>query len=467
MRTRKNSSSTGTRIASAKRVTITDAESGMYYPGTPTVTESTVTGNVVGSSMVSTMQDEVTPDFRKRIASGEVICNPMNSLTIIETESPIPVEFFTETKSCSYDKKDWSKHYTTWVSKNLSGTCNFALVTQGVDANLLSYPDLPDYGSEVQSVIDRAVSQSFANISQSEILLLATLAESKSTVAGLIQLMAQVTKIISSVVKGRPDLKRLKRQSAKRGFTTRKLKRALDDVAELYMNARYNLRPLYHDICGILKLFEDKPKHDRYTFRGYSSYQDKDDFSSTFVPTGEFKPNVGATLKFNFKKSLQVDISARAGVLTQLEDASIWTRAGINAIPQTMWELVPFSFIVDWFFNVGDTILAWFPEYGSTVLASWVTVMEQYTQRQEVRIHSMQSQDPPTPWAFPKSWATVNCSLSNAFRQKVTIRKRRIVSPQRPILPHLDVNLDSLKLLDLTIISKKLLLNRKIMTGMA
>lgn len=467
MRTRENSSSTGVQIASAKRTTVTDAYSGAYYPGTPTVKRTTITGNVVGSSMISTMEDEVTPDFRKRIASGEVICNPMNSLTIIESELPIPVEFFTETKVCSYRKSDWSKHYTTWTSKRLSGTCNFALVSQGVDANLLSYPNLPDYGPEIQSVTDRAVSQSFANISQSEVLLLATLAESKSTVAGLIQLMAQVTKIITSVAKDKRVLKRLKSRSEKRGFTVRKLKGALDDYAELYMNARYNLRPLYYDICGILKLFEDKPKHDRYTFRGYSSYQDKDESSSNFVPTGDFKPNNGATLKFSFKKSLQVDISARAGVLTQLEDASIWTRAGINAIPQTLWDLVPFSFIVDWFFNVGDTILAWFPEYGSTVLASWVTVMEQYTQRQEVKIHSMQSQDPPIVWVHPTSWATVNCSLSNAFRQKVTIRKQRIVSPQRPILPHLDVNLDSLKLLDLAIISKKLLLNRKIMTGVA
>lgn len=465
MRTREFTFSTDPKSISFHRTTVRDAYNGMYYPGTPTITESDVTSSVVISEQTRTFKDVVTPDFRKKIASGEVINNPMESHEVLEINTPAQFQYFSETQVCSYDKSDWSKHYTTWASKAESGECDFSYASAGAPSSFLSFPDLPDYGDERQKRIDIAVAKAYANINQSEVLMLAALAESKSTVAGLIQLMAQASKIISSVTKGHPDLKRLKRSSSKRGFTTKKLKRALDDTAEIYMNARYNLRPLYYDICGILRLFEKPPKHDRFTFRGYSQYDSKDLENTVFDHIHWVPMSSDSTLDFKIFRELEVLISARAGVLTRLEDASIWTRAGLNSIPETLWELVPFSFIADWFFTIGDTILAWTPKYGSSVLASWVVVEEQYTQRQKVVINDCESGTVPNPWAFPHAWSNVTMSLGEAFRLKVTKRKQRIVNPQRPILPSLDVSLDCLQLLDLAIISKKLLLNRKILTG--
>ena len=467
MRTRETTSGTGPVAVSYNRTIMTDANNGLEYPGQPTTVESTVEATVAGSTLNATFKDVVTPNFRKRIAAGEVINNPMESESILEIEPPINIDFDTKTTVCSYDHSDWSQHFTVWAQRTEIGQCSFGRLITGAPSEMTTYPEIPDIDMEIQKRIDIAVARAFANISHSEILILASLAESKSTVAGLIQFMSAAYKIIDVATKvERTDFRKLNRLSKKKGFTTRKLKKALDDTAEVYMNARYNLRPLYYDICGILKLFNEKPKNDRYTFRGYSEWNSKDSNSAVFTNSSGLVPmSSDGTLDFKIFNEVESKVSARAGVLTRLEDASIWSRAGINSIPETMWDLVPFSFIVDWFCTIGDTILAWTPVYGSTVLTSWVTAEVQHIQRQKVVVNDCVSGLPPIAWRYPLFWTDVSCTLGEASRQKITKKKYRIVNPQRPILPSIDVSLDLLQLVDLTIICKKLLLNRKIMTG--
>jgi hypothetical protein len=49
----------------------------------------------------------------------------------------------------------------------------------------------------------------------------------------------------------------------------------------------------------------------------------------------------------------------------------------LRDIPATLWEVVPYSFVVDWFFNVGDWIQAFTPAPGITPLRNWATVITQ------------------------------------------------------------------------------------------
>jgi len=48
-----------------------------------------------------------------------------------------------------------------------------------------------------------------------------------------------------------------------------------------------------------------------------------------------------------------------------------------ESIPITAWELIPFSFVVDWFVNFGDYIQALTPKLGIKGLSSWTTVIKE------------------------------------------------------------------------------------------
>jgi hypothetical protein len=51
----------------------------------------------------------------------------------------------------------------------------------------------------------------------------------------------------------------------------------------------------------------------------------------------------------------------------------------ISDIPSAIWELLPYSFVVDWVLNVGDYVQAITPKKGVNHLASWATVRETIT----------------------------------------------------------------------------------------
>jgi hypothetical protein len=46
---------------------------------------------------------------------------------------------------------------------------------------------------------------------------------------------------------------------------------------------------------------------------------------------------------------------------------------GLENIPSAIWEVIPYSFIIDWFVNAGDYIKACTPKADVKVLAEWTT----------------------------------------------------------------------------------------------
>lgn len=75
---------------------------------------------------------------------------------------------------------------------------------------------------------------------------------------------------------------------------------------------------------------------------------------------------------FDVNQTLQVDV--RAGVLYEIVNSH--NRYGFNFsdLPAAAWELVPFSFVVDWFTNVGQFIRGVTPKFGARELATWTSV---------------------------------------------------------------------------------------------
>jgi hypothetical protein len=79
-----------------------------------------------------------------------------------------------------------------------------------------------------------------------------------------------------------------------------------------------------------------------------------------------------------YSEEWQYDVEVRAGILYRT--AVTYDRYGMSPrnIFDTAWELVPYSFVVDWFANTGTWIRAQTASIGVKQLASWTVVRERY-----------------------------------------------------------------------------------------
>jgi len=79
---------------------------------------------------------------------------------------------------------------------------------------------------------------------------------------------------------------------------------------------------------------------------------------------------------FNVDKRTEYshDLSARAGLLIDYKVGANTYGLSLRDIPGSAWELLPWSFVVDFFFNVGSYVEAIVPSGNVSALASWIVV---------------------------------------------------------------------------------------------
>lgn len=205
------------------------------------------------------------------------------------------------------------------------------------------------------------------------------------------------------------------------------------------MEARYALRLMAYDAYGVYSYAKAERENIRKTFRGYAS-----DSLSLSDTTDSF-PMWSYSLQWSQKCDYQV--SARAGVLCDANITSLGL-AGVDQIAETAWELVPFSFVADWFANIGDTIAAWTPNVGIRQRASWVTVRETRT--------FTNSLTGATSNYSALGYASGNISIGRTTAEKHDLLVERIVSPLLSPYPRLDMSLDAYKLTDLGIMLRNI-----------
>lgn len=84
---------------------------------------------------------------------------------------------------------------------------------------------------------------------------------------------------------------------------------------------------------------------------------------------------------------VNLDVTFRAGVLASM-DLSKADAFGFSSgdIPTAAWELIPFSFVADWFIKVGDWLGAWSPVVNQRVLTTWLTESRNETVLRQMEI---------------------------------------------------------------------------------
>jgi hypothetical protein len=120
---------------------------------------------------------------------------------------------------------------------------------------------------------------------------------------------------------------------------------------------------------------------------------------------------------------------------------------GIDSLIESAWDLTPYSFILDWFVNVGDTMMSWMPNFGFKNLASWNVVRTTETQKTSI-VGSYAAEGISGLYKYTTSEFTIG--IGSATRILTTVE--RTPNYSLPVIPQYVGKLSPAKLLDLGII---------------
>lgn len=365
------------------------------------------------------VHDVVTSGAKKRLASGEIINNPFLHKTTSVTPPPLTQFQHLTVSNLTGLGEVGAKWQGSYVAFSYAGNAPYMGLPEGWDV-------------AKQRAIDLAVTQAHANVNESELMALVTIAESEKTVASLVKCSRDLVRLAV-------ELKKLNLKMSKA-----RSKRILKELQEQYMALRYGARPIVADMVGAMKAVTKTRERVRKTFRGEGTASceearlDRDVlfFYETIV-------DVNHVSKYS--------VSAKAGVLCDavVSALSPYGMGGIQDIPNALWELIPFSFVLDWAANVGATISSHVPNGNINVRASWVNVIGTWTVKSAVT--NARSTQSSLLFNVENSSTVGPCEYG---RQEIALE--RFVSPSIRTFPQFDVKLDMFKLADLSIILRGL-----------
>ena len=425
----------GTPMTFTRNKSVTTLVSKTTLPSNSTVVNSVLSNTAVIPGKTKWIHDCVTPNFKKLVAAGRIINSPMMQYTKEETNPTLYID---------YSRKVYN-HMQTTLGVQTEGLYQDTTVSGVQDTKactLVGYlPVTPSFSTD--RVRDLAVTSAWASINDSDLLIGAAIAESGKTTRDLLTLARKCIKVFRAIKK--PSLRTLK-------FNKKSIKAAADESEQLYMQARYNLRPLYYDILGVMKLTDRPAPNPRFTYRGSAS---DDVTNSDYLesrPTTTFPGVV-----FQHNRSSAYEVEARAGILCELQDTTLWKQMGISLFSETAWELTPFSFILDWFGNFGQVISSWAPKPGVKILTSWVTIMTKSHQTNAVSVGPYEDVVSPVFNLGKTARTETTFNAGSMGRTNYISTRDRYVSPARALHPSLLIRMNTLKSLDLAIIGKNLL----------
>lgn len=291
--------------------------------------------------VLETMDDYVTPNYHRRLAKGEIIFNPM---TQIKQESRI------DDPGSGYYRKTWND---VGCGVGLKEEIDYYGSFLPYWANANSQNQVIAIG--VPLISDQAMKDAITEVSTR------CLANRGKADQSLFEDLAQINQTLALI---RHPLKSVYSFITKHGARAK-----LMSAAEAWLTYRYGVMPLVRDVTGIVAGLEKKIGKRRKTTRAFAKLRE---ISTSTVNGGD------AVCRIIIGKQMSDECSFRAMSLDEYV-ASVASNIGFETkdLITLPWELIPYSFVADWFVNIGDYLNALAPAPGYQQLGSClVTVRE-------------------------------------------------------------------------------------------
>jgi hypothetical protein len=206
-------------------------------------------------------------------------------------------------------------------------------------------------------------------------------------------------------------IRQLRRLGLKR---TERLRKLLGHVSDLWLENAFAIQPLINDIENAHAYFNDASKDLTAKIRAIS-----DDSWDAAVPTRYKLGNTGAQISFlsHRKFSHEVLIVGQVGVddIRSLEDKKLGIH--LSDLAPTIYELIPYSFLLDYFANI-NAVIAGVSNLSLSV--KWASM----TQR-KIALH-VYSSGYPVPYA-PNVYPGAKIVIKKFAPQNVTFQKKYVV----------------------------------------
>lgn len=383
----------------------------------------------ISNGSLEVINDFVTPNFRSIISNGGILNNPMSS-----TYENFSYPSVTVSQILTHPLANAGK-----ISTVYSGfwTAVHDVVPRVYNSGKSMY--LPNFVLRTYSEVStrsKAAVGAKGKINPILVHSPVTLAEMPKTVRMIADAARTISRLGKSILQSgnRNEIFDLI-TGVKKGNSNRTIQ-ALRGASSRYLEYRYGWRILLLEIQGLLKALDAdvaRNSERRAVARSrHESYR-----KSEHVETLTYS-NAGTD---SFLIKAEETIAASAYVLYKADLNYQPTRDwGIRDLPLAGWELIPFSFIVDWFVPIGNWLEAITPKAGVQVLAEGITTT---IERKVTRTH--------VGWT-PATSGTTRFSLSgqtgtvDVYTKRT--RSRETTLALDLLLPHVDVNLNVARALD-------------------
>jgi len=287
---------------------------------------------------VKVMTDSVVPRFHERVKKGEVFFNPM-----------------------------YSREYTIHPAQGVDGWCR----------SITTYCTGTAHPFQLEWRFSNAYMSTFSLFTTSTVGLAAAVSEtdvsSAITEASTSVLSERGRAGTSNLYESLAEYEQLLRllpgvfSSMRTALLAKNVLSRAKAAGGAYLAYRYGIKPFISDVEQILTGMDARTGRQRFSSRSNLS------LSGTVVSTssGVF----GGMQNYTRTQTLTENVEVRAMSLdeyyvTQLDNLGLAFK-NLATVP---WELVPFSFVADWFANVGDLIGSLVPSPGVNQLGGCVTV---------------------------------------------------------------------------------------------